>query len=769
MTDYYRQLAARALVLLLVTYVLVFGGTFNGMLNMPFPVVSLVLLTILAVGWLVILWIRPLQVLPGALLTPAIALWAAAFIFSTLYNSSGRTYTGLWYAGLYTAAWWVLSDCRQRGLRGQWITDGALLASVPLLIFGLAQVMSWFPVWLVLDGVEVAFIPPRPSGSLGNPNTFGAVLALLLPFGIVRARWSERSPDRVLWSLWVLAALGMLYLTYSRGAWLAAGVALVTLSGLALHRWNLVNFAAWRAWWRRLPHRIRFGIGAGGLVVLVLGVALVLAALRAFDTPRRDTGERIRFYETAVRDFRDQPLTGTGPFTFGLSLLEEFSVPPDHPHAHAHNLVLNVAAEMGLPGLIALAATVMLIARHGWRALARARDVREWAYTAACGAALVAIGAHSLIDMPLMTPAVMLLVLGILPVGAYNHTPPQNPFVSGILYRLAALALWGSVLVVGWWSVSIYADYVRGERLLVDGEYRAGADVLREVAAAQPDIALYHAQYGYACGLAVYAGDETLLQPGIAAYRRALDREAPHAVWWTNLAALYWQANEYDHAISAMLQAVDYAPDDPDLWLNLGVYYEESGQNTQAQEVYRRVLALDVRWGHASFWTLTPLRRELLATNPPLPTPSMRAERLWQAGQRDAALDILQREIDRDPTQPDPYTDIARLYLLAGELDRAGDYLEAARLLIHTDLGRAWLYAVEAELALAKGDHEMWAARRESARDLVLPDKTGRTLYYGREVAYFQFLRVRVRGSLLPQVNALGPDPILADLLFSRE
>ena len=52
LTDYYRQLAGRALVVLLVTYVLVFGGTFNGMLNLPFPVISLLLLTILAAIWL---------------------------------------------------------------------------------------------------------------------------------------------------------------------------------------------------------------------------------------------------------------------------------------------------------------------------------------------------------------------------------------------------------------------------------------------------------------------------------------------------------------------------------------------------------------------------------------------------------------------------------------------------------------------------------------------------------------------------------------------
>lgn len=760
--DYTRQLFGRALAALIVAYTLVFGGTFNGILNVPFPFISLALLTSGVAIWLISGWWGARNTTPLAPLTVAIGLWGAAYAVGTLYHPSGRAYIGVWYAGLYTGVWLILSDIRQRGLPGQWITDGALLSAVPLMIFALAQVGSWFLAWLSLHDVSVAFVPPRPPSVLGNPNTFGAVLATLLPLGLVRGVLSSRGPDRVLWGIWVIAAFGMLYLTYSRGAWSGAAAGLGTLGVLVLHRRGMLGSPVrWSRKWR---------IGAvAGIVGFLLVTGLALASLGAFETPRRGTGERLEFYRIAFHELAHHPFTGTGPFTFGLRLLKESSVPPDHPHAHAHNLILNVAAELGLPGLLALAVTCILIVRHGWRALQRATDSTEWAQRAACGAGLVALGVHSLFDMPLVTPAVMLLMLGILAAGIVqpaDSTQPQKRS-NRVIHWCGALVLWAVVLGTGWWSADVYAGYVNGERRLVDGDYRSGAELLREAADSQPDTALYHAEYAYACGLAAYQGDESCLQEGIAAYKRALELEAPHAVWWANLAALYWQGGNTAQAVRGMQQAVVYAPDDPDMWINLGTYYEALDRHSDARTAYRRVLELAPEWGEAGFWAETPVRRAVLALYPVELSPYRRAEILWRAGDRDAALRVFQKEIDRDSTQPGPYVDIARLYTGSGDLDRASGYLDAARLLVHTDLGQAWIYVVEAEIARLRGDLIIWEERREAARTLILPDETGQALYYGREVAYFQFLRVKVRGTLLPQVHTLGPDPVLVELLQS--
>jgi tetratricopeptide (TPR) repeat protein len=285
------------------------------------------------------------------------------------------------------------------------------------------------------------------------------------------------------------------------------------------------------------------------------------------------------------------------------------------------------------------------------------------------------------------------------------------------------------------------------------------------VAEQQPTIALYHAEYAHASGLAAYDGDVSFLQPGIDAYRRALELEPPHAVWWANLAVLYWQTGAFDQALEAMEQATRYASDDPDIWLNMGTFYEGRGLDERARAAYHRVLELKPYWAYSRFWELTTLRRETLIDQPVEPMPYQTAETLWQSGQHDAALAVLTATIDRDPTQPAPYTQIARLYLYAGDLDRAENYLKAAHVLAHVDVDLAWIYYVESEIARLRGDYLTWEMRLADARKLVLPDATGWALFYGRDVAQYQFLRLTVQGVLLPQLIVLWPDPVLLDLL----
>ncbi|MBN1201233.1 MAG: O-antigen ligase family protein [Anaerolineae bacterium] len=768
---YYRQLAGRAIVLLGVTYALTLGGTFNGMLSVPLRQVSLVILTAGAALWLFVRWRRPVRGRYLTVLDPALVLWGAALAVSSLSNLSGRVTIGLWYAGLYAGAWLVLSDLRRRGLPGRWITDGALLATIPLMLLAWMQVADWFPAWLTLrnQGIRIAFAPPRPPSTLGNPNAFGAVLAMVIPLGLVRARWSLRPLDRVLWGVWVVCALGTLYLTYSRGAWLAAGCAVLALGVLTFPRPDRLNPAAW---WQDRSHRTWLIAGAGVCAALVLIGVLIGLSAGAFETPRRATGTRVALYEVAGRTFWDHPLTGTGLFTAGLSILRNRSIPPDQPHAHAHNLILNVAAELGLPGLLALGVTLVLITRRGWRIWRDMPEPPERARIAACGAALVAFGVHGVVDMPMMVPAVMLLMLGVLAAGI-GRLPEQTEGFQGlerfwtVAYHVVPVTIWGMVLITGWWSTRVYADYMQGERLLADGDYRRGADMLRHVADGQPTTALYHAAYAYACGLAAYGGDSGLLPAGIDAYGQALDLEPSHAVWWANLAALYWQAGQREQAVDAAQQAVHYAPDSADMWLSLGVYYEEMGIADRAETAYQNALEVDTQnlWGHALFWSATPLRQAVLAAYPLEPRPYMQAHALWEAGQPEAALAVLDHSLDHDPTQPYPYIDMARLYLAAGQLERAQDYLDAARLLVHTDQGEAWMRYIEAGLAQAQGEYEQMQERLGAARKLILPDSTGRPVVYGQEIANFQFLHLATRGILLPQVPALGPDPGLADLL----
>jgi hypothetical protein len=85
--------------------------------------------------------------------------------------------------------------------------------------------------------------------------------------------------------------------------------------------------------------------------------------------------------------------------------------------------------------------------------------------------------------------------------------------------------------------------------------------------------------------------------------------------------------------------------------------------------------------------------------------------------------------------------------------------------LAHVDVDVAWIYYIESEIAWLRGDYATWEARLAEARRLVLPDATGHAMFYGRDVAQYQFLRLTIQGALLPQLVVLWPDPVLVDLL----
>ena len=730
----------RGLAAALLTYLLLVGGTFNGLLLTEWQRLSLVGLTagaLLGLGWA---WRNggpASTALDGALLA-----WAAAYALSAVAHPDGRTMIGVWWAGLYGGLWLLVSDLRARGMPAWWLTDAALMAMFPVLLLALWQGAAWFPRWAKAD-LRVAFEPPRPSATLGNPNLLGAAIALLCPYALSRLR-GARGGERGLWTLWCVLATLALLRTLSRGAWLGTSAALLTLFTLS----NGAQKARFRRWLWPL-------LGA-----LTLGS--VIAALVIFRSPGRAPALRWHFAEAAWRAFRAAPLTGQGPFSFGRSLAAAQSIPPAQPHAHAHNLALNVAAELGLLGLGALALTAALIVRHGWRALQTERDPRARTHRAASAAALAAIATHSLVDMPLILPAVMLLtliaLLGWLPRPTRENAPLRTAVVA---------LLWAAVLGGGWWWTGVYGRYVQGQRQLAQGNYHAATETLEQVARAAPTLPIRQAAYGYACGLAAVHGERACLAEGIRAYRRALRQEPQQALWWANLAALYELAGQDAEALAAMQRAAQAAPDAPDLWLNLGRLYEAQGQPTQAKAAYGHALELGPAWGLTRFWEASPLRKAVRAAHTDAPHGYARVEVLWRGGDPLGALAELETIRTYDPTEPKPYIYRARIAIRGGDLAEAQRNLAAAALLTRTEYAQAWLRVAEAELAAAASDPQRCATLWQEARALLWSTKTGWPTPYGQDVARLQFLHDRVAGVLLPTLTVYGPDPQLTELLLS--
>jgi putative inorganic carbon (HCO3(-)) transporter len=121
-----------------------------------------------------------------------------------------------------------------------------------------------------------------------------------------------------------------------------------------------------------------------------------------------------RWSLVAIEDF---PFTGTGLGAFRrvVHRLYPITVPATYDIAHAHNIFLQVALDLGLPGLVAYLGLLALALRMGWQAARRDAAARPWAWGLLAG--LLALHAYGLADAlaPGSKPALLFwLALGLL-------------------------------------------------------------------------------------------------------------------------------------------------------------------------------------------------------------------------------------------------------------------------------------------------------------------------------------------------------------------
>jgi putative inorganic carbon (hco3(-)) transporter len=253
---------------------------------------------------------------------------------------------------------WATSFVRLRIIAAGLVAAGLLLAlSAPVSV-------QW------MAGGKLTFIPETIYRRLPlllpdpiHPNVLAGTLVIILPcalgpllFGWRGLRWFERA----LAGLAAAAMLGVLILTKSRGGLMALGVLLILLVAL---RWHHGWLAATLA------------VLAGGLAVWRIGPAWVVNALTTTQTLGGLDG-RLEVWSRALYMLQDFPFTGIGMGTFkqvANALYPFFLAGPDADVPHAHNLFLQVGIDLGLPGLIAWLALLILVSACSWLIYRRGR------------------------------------------------------------------------------------------------------------------------------------------------------------------------------------------------------------------------------------------------------------------------------------------------------------------------------------------------------------------------------------------------------------
>lgn len=206
----------------------------------------------------------------------------------------------------------------------------------------------------------------RVSGPFVTANSFGAFLYLVIPIGITTAFAIRR---RIHFSVQVMLIFGLiavLGMTFSRASWIAFFAAMIVVFFLSIRG-------------RRAVLSLAMGIGVLFLLFMVARLFLPLPFLlrfvsigAAFQDPAVNI--RLNMWRAAIDVFRDYPLLGAGIGNFALVYAGRTVSWLGPGFANAHNIWFNVAAEMGLLGIVGLIWFLASSSRFVLRTYRQARD-----------------------------------------------------------------------------------------------------------------------------------------------------------------------------------------------------------------------------------------------------------------------------------------------------------------------------------------------------------------------------------------------------------
>lgn len=295
--------------------------------------------------WLVALW--------GLLLTAMLSLYPSVDLSLSLPRLDG---IALGVAVVAVLVRWLGSERRL-------LLAAFALALLVLLFGGVGLAATDWPgggKGLALDAIY-RVLPQLPSGipfsdeRWINPNKLAAPLAMLVPLPAAASLFAPRWWLRFPWGAATLLLLSIVFLTQSRSAYLASGGAVLVLLVIWRRRFTillapLLALVVWIALW---------GFGPRELVetwpappMMSGGQPSLQAGRQAAELTLASRREVWGLGWTMVRDF---PLTGVGLGAFqpiAETLYGSQSVlGQDLPPPHAHNLLLQVALDLGLPGL----------------------------------------------------------------------------------------------------------------------------------------------------------------------------------------------------------------------------------------------------------------------------------------------------------------------------------------------------------------------------------------------------------------------------------
>ena len=477
----------------------------------------------------------------------------------------------------------------------------AAWVGVPISLIGLAQYFGW---GIGLFGWNVYDIPSNanPSATFFHRNAAAEYLIGILPLAWIGFRMAQNSRTAVAHAV-LLALLGT-YLIYTRtrGAWVGLAGAILIVSALAyLSRREGARLQA------PPQAKIKRNLLVVALVIISLGAALPediqKTGNQRFDEKKANTlsavvsivsehGHRGRFalWRYTLNMIRDYPFgVGLGNWQYIYPIYAR----GDHVNVTAspsrpHNDLLWIAAEVGLPGLLAYLAILFVAGRLCWDLL-RVPDFPT--RTAALGLAVVVL-AHlgdGMFNFPrerLASACCFWFGLGAIARIHADRFPNPAKYPRRPLILAAGL---GIILLLTGLGITIRRlAYDRHHLRVFYGERSEDWNTVIDEAQNASEHGSLRANTFIALGRAFYrTGD---LSGAQSAYETALRLHPNSLNAYNNIGIVYRRTGQFGKAIVALEKALHLYPGFPEATVNLGHVYRDMGRPDDAIATYRKAL-----------------------------------------------------------------------------------------------------------------------------------------------------------------------------------
>ena len=348
---------------------------------------------------------------------------------------------------------------------------------------------------------------------------------------------------------------------------LCAGVALLQVAiGLA-ERHQLLRL---RAVDRR---RAAIATAVAGAVCVVVALAAgapgkLADSWEEFKNPAglTDTAERLesasgngryQYWSSMVDAAEAEPLTGIGPGTFEFWWAREGT--RTGFAQDAHSLYFESLGELGIPGLLLIAALMLFVLGYGAARALRAADERTRALSAAAVAGCVAFAVAAALDwvweLSVIPIAFLLLAAGLAASRDAGDPERTNPRPAPVRIGLVVLSLAAMVAVAI--PLAVTASVRESQSLVNSARLGPALDEARSAGNVQPSAASPSIQEALVLEL---AGD---LDAAAGAARAATEEEPTNFRNWLVLSRIEARRGAVDQSIDAYRQARELNPRSP--------------------------------------------------------------------------------------------------------------------------------------------------------------------------------------------------------------